>query len=244
MPRMPLETIVRQSKPAFKPAQPSLRRPPPSIKPKQEAPVKSGPVKSIDDDLLTLPPAESFGDEALQGEVIDGRSDISSRIESTASSFAEEVANLRKLLGGSEGTVEQGMLSMVRAMLASTIEMLPIAEGQYKKYKNERAAYAFSTLVNQARELGNDLRTMQDLEGQVIHILTSILQPAFTQVMQHMINEVYAARTEIGRSVRDPRSQEVVQNALNTLLRAHAGYLQDMGGKVQSQLRDYLVEKK
>lgn len=208
----------------------------------------SEPQEVAEDDMLLimpLPDADESGLLSLPGSG-GGELTVIEHVEQATSNFQREIDDLRKLMGENPAEVrsDAGVLSMYRMMLSATLDMLPVAKTQYDRYKNERAAYAFSTLVNQSRDLANDIRSLQDLEGQVQHILANVMQPAFTLLVQNLINEVYAARRTMLAATKDPKAQQAIQTGMEALMRAQASFMQDILSRTQSQLRDYLVDKK
>ncbi len=86
---------------------------------------------------------------------------------------------------------------VTREILASLLRQLPKAEANYKASGAERAAYAYTNLNNQVRDLMADLRAMSSTDALADQIVREAIAPAFMQLVNYIVTEVGTMRSRI-----------------------------------------------
>lgn len=166
------------------------------------------------------------------------------RAENAIATFSKEYANLRKMLGAEAGkdiSADSTNYAMLRAFLNVVLNAVPVAEEQYLRGGSVNSAYALSTLINQAREIGRDLAAKSSAEGQVQHIINEIIWPAIRLIMQQQINQLVYLRQTIENQRDDPT---VIKDSVDHALRGISQILTDAVKRMDSQIRHYLLEVK
>lgn len=67
-------------------------------------------------------------------------------------------------------------------------DCIPLAVKSYREFPKESSARALNSFISQTREISNDIRSLQDKKKNVNKLIASIIQPAFTQIYEEMIN--------------------------------------------------------
>lgn len=149
-----------------------------------------------------------------------------------------EHKKIRKLIR-KDGLDEKDTLVMLKALLSITLSMIPVAEQQYYKYSNERAAYAFNALVSQTREIANDMRSIRDLEEQYGNIVRFIAD-RFRLIAQNMVDEAYKTKKSI-MSMMGSDAKPVLRK-IDALIHHHALYLTESLKALEAIISDYMLE--
>ena len=165
------------------------------------------------------------------------------KTEKNAAIFGKEYRKLKKMIGSNNKNFQgdKAIVAMLRAMLTSTLKMIPTAEYQYHLYKNERAAYAYSALINQAREIANDIRNVQNLEQQVDKIMDDIVKPSFSLIVQHLVEELDNSGKKLYKEVEN---KAIVKKILKRSARNIGRYITEHTASIENQLKKYLVDRK
>lgn len=189
---------------------------------------------------------------AFKVQTTDGRSggggkavtQTEKKVEALMSAFHQEFADIKKMFGAEAEDFQndKSSIAMMRAMLAMTVDLIPVAEKAYRDKPNNFNASALANLTNQARELQNDIRNLQNLEQQIEHINREIMQPGVRQMANFMISETFKLKKELGFYVK--------RASVRRLLYAHVDALATNMGKSMSQhtvemgekVRKYLLE--
>lgn len=107
---------------------------------------------------------------------------------------------------------------VTREALASVVRQIPKAELNYKASGAERAAYAYTNLINNARELMADLRAMSSTDALAEQIVREAITPAFMQLINYVLTEVGTMRSKI-TSANDVKTlQRLLNEHLNKML--------------------------
>ena len=158
-------------------------------------------------------------------------------IERKISQFRETYLKLKKGLG--EGsTLDKKFEIRLQSMLESLDSMLPVAEEQYLKFSNDRNAYAVNTIMNQMREIQNDLRNIRDLDQQVSYIIENIFTPCFYMLSQK-INE---QGLELMQALDERKpSKTTIRLRVESNLKEMAVLLQRTHESVQQEMIKYMT---
>jgi hypothetical protein len=86
---------------------------------------------------------------------------------------------------------------VTREALASVLRLLAGYENSAKRSNAERAAYAYSNLINQARELMADLRAMSSTDALADRVVQDAVNPLFLGLINYLIQEISTIRTKL-----------------------------------------------
>lgn len=140
----------------------------------------SGFSRLVDDD----------GDEGLKYSMFEGQVDLISGLLDEADS--------------AEGVRRFQVIS-----LKMLVDLVPYAEKAYRDDPKQSNAYTINALLTQIRELITDL-TSEDDRGELIQtIMMEILRPAFLQMGQILLDNMYSLRNEIDGDVQPERTKRV-----------------------------------
>jgi hypothetical protein len=164
------------------------------------------------------------------------------KAEKAVAIFATEYQQLRKLVGaeaGKEISADLANSTMLRAFLNVILNAIPVAERSYLNNGGVNSAYALSTLVNNAREIARDIAAKNSLEHQVNHILSEIISPALRLILHQQILNM----NNLGSILNNDRSPKALRDAINKSMEGTAQILTDIRNRLDTQLREYLLEK-
>lgn len=140
-----------------------------------------------------------FGDDEIDDEDDRVDEEASVRFQRAMARVAKRVSN-RTRAYNSPAVQEL----VTRDTLASVLRQLPKAERNYKASGAERAAYAYTNLINQVRDLMADLRAMSSTDALADQVIVDAVRPAFMQLVNYLIVEIGAMRTKITGASGDP----------------------------------------
>lgn len=129
---------------------------------------------------------------------------------------------------------------VTREALASVLRQIPKAERNYKASGAERAAYAYTNLINNARELMADLRAMSSTDALADRVIAESVNPAFMQLVNFMIGEIGNMRTKVNSSNNIDALRRSIHEQLNKMLEEIGGYGQETLDKATENARKAL----
>lgn len=131
--------------------------------------------------------------------------------------------------------------NMQRASLALVLSLIPEAEINYRKSGKQTDAYALNAFIDQARELANDLRMMNDADNQSEFILRRILMPMFLNLGQVLISEITGVKAIVDTEVRDNHASKQVKRSVDQMALSLGKFLTEMQGGIGAQIAAYLA---
>lgn len=147
--------------------------------------------------------------------------DEQDRIDEEASvNFQKSMARVAKRVSNKTQAYNSPAVQEIvtRAALASVLRQLSKAERNYKASGAERAAYAYTNLINQVRDLMADLRAMSSTDALADEIIRSAVTPAFLQLVNYVVNEVGVMRSKITGASSIDALQRQLNEQLNKML--------------------------
>lgn len=147
------------------------------------------------------------------------------KVNSVASMFGQDNLKIQELLDVKEN--DNAIEIAQRAMLKSLFDILPIAESQYREWKNERAAYAFGALIDKARELISDIQAANDRSIVTDRIIFDILQPTMMTLGQFLIDSNYQLKRDLVEYI-EPSKLKEAHKAIDISSKGAATYIQAM----------------
>jgi hypothetical protein len=146
---------------------------------------------------------------------------------------------LAKNIRNNRGSSNNADIKALQELYLLTWELIPLAKENYKQYRSDRGIYALNGLVNQIREIQNDLRQLRTGKKQHAHIINKILLPNLTLLLQHYMTDCFELRKLVSRVERKQRDR--LNTALNNMMQSHGLLFDELSGKIQSTLAEYLV---
>jgi hypothetical protein len=163
--------------------------------------------------------------------------------EEDESIFKQDFDKLRASLSPDNGDnlrIDQVSASFFRASLAMIMELMPIAEKAYRKTQKESAAYALTALMNQARDLTNDVRRSEDAEGQALQ-LKSVVDTTFKSVAQLLLQEKFALQTKVDAITNDPRVRKAIRAEMDATILSFTIGLREHSNLLSARIRSFLL---
>lgn len=160
-------------------------------------------------------------------------------VNSVVSMFGQDNLKIQELLDVKEN--DNAIALAQKAMLKSMFDILPIAESQYREWKNERAAYAFAALVDKARELIADIQAANDRSIVTDRIIYDILQPTMMTLGQFLIDSNYQMKRDL-HEYFDPARQKEANKAIDTTSRSSATYINAMFNDLKDRITKAMNE--
>jgi hypothetical protein len=159
------------------------------------------------------------------------------KIEKEILKLNKRYRNFSKSLKNSTSDT-QSNLKVLKYCLKSTINLLPMSEEIYVRYRNERAAYAYASLTSQARELMNDIRMQSSNEKTVEYMLNNVVLPSLQLVLGHISNDFSEIKTLLVEQL-PPKKAKTARNKLNKMLQGHGQLLSEMSKSVEAKVTEY-----
>lgn len=135
---------------------------------------------------------------------------------------------------------DQAAKNMQRASLALVLRMIPMAEVNYRHTKKRDDAYALLAFIDQARELSNELRMLNDADGQIDFIVNKIVKPLFLNGGQILLSEMLAIKNSIDTELRGEKTSKIIKRRVDESANSLGKFWAEMQQSIASQLDNYL----
>lgn len=187
--------------------------------------------------------ARSLGKIKQRADILDSkpkrkaRSIDADNLLANASKFGVSVSRISKLLAS--GDTERAVGILQRKMLDAIVNVIPIAEQEYKLRPTQSQAYALNGLVSQARELAHDIQNTGDRQKLAITLVQEIIMPAFREVAQAVIDEHYALRKRVDDKVNErdrARVSDLIDQAGQSIARAAADQYKTVANRITESI--------
>lgn len=150
-----------------------------------------------------------------------------------ASSFGYKIGHIRGHLKNKD--YQQASLTTKEALLATMIELVPLAEASLRKSNVSKGIYQFNSLVGQVRELLTDLDGERDLNAMVQSILDEAVRPPVMLLAQMIIQFSNSLKRQL-RAELDEKQCKAVYPLVDEQVRELAGYVQGMFNEIQTRV--------
>lgn len=144
-----------------------------------DLPVLSTPNKRK---VARLPIVQALSDEEITDDEVVENIEIAIN---TASSFGRSVPAIRRHLAGRD--YGSAAITAKGALLATLVELVPLAESAVRENRAQKGIYQFNSLVSQMREVLIDLEGDKDLDGLVLNIFNEGIDPKLRLLGQMLI---------------------------------------------------------
>lgn len=160
-------------------------------------------------------------------------------LSSLTAHFGKDSSRVQDLISNndSDSAIELAQKSMLKMMIG----LIPIAETQYREFKNERAAYALNALVSQSRELIADIQSTKDRSLVADAIIANVIHPTFISIGQFIIDSNRYLRKDLAEVV-DAKDMANVTSALDKNMRSIGQYLQQTVDMLNERIQKMLVD--
>lgn len=169
-----------------------------------------------------LPVVRQIEDDELTEE------EVIAQIEqavNTSSSFGKSVPAIRQYLKGRD--YGNAAITAKGALLATLVELIPVAESAVRENKAQRGIYQFNSLASQMRELLIDLDGERDLEGLITSIINEALDPQLRTFAQMLVQWNSGVKRSI-RGELDQADYKNVASIIDEQTQALATYVSQM----------------
>lgn len=136
--------------------------------------------------------------------------------------------------------IDQASTSFYRSALDMLVDLIPIAETNFRATGREGASYALVALVKQVEELQNAIRMNDDIEGR-IQTLRSLVQGVFVRLAEMVINSKFEAHKAIDNVTNDPKKRKHLRKALDDMILAMAKPMEEYKELLQMQIALYMA---
>lgn len=156
------------------------------------------------------------------------------------STFSKHFAAVKSQLDkGEDVPIEVQSEAFFRATRAMAIDLMPIAEGSYRKTQKEGAMYALVALANKVGELQNDLRMSEDIDGKVATI-NSLLYSNVVRVANMLVQEKYTLQNSIDGIVRDTAQRKALRKEIDETIMSFIAAMEEHRKLLEMQVRAFL----
>ena len=164
---------------------------------------------------------------------------LTQRMKGLKSTFKASVGGI---VGNLEsGDTDRGISIFQKAMLATMLELIPIAEDQYRNSEgNANLLYALNAAISQSRELIADVDAGKDYAQLVQRLSVQVLEPIFLSLANNAVSEIFRFAASIDGDIQ-PDRRRAVKDALNTLARDLAKLMQSAMVALNTQIQDELT---
>ena len=160
-------------------------------------------------------------DELTEDEVI---AQIEQAVN-TSSSFGKSVPTIRQYLKGRD--YGNAAITAKGALLATLVELIPVAESAVRENKAQRGIYQFNSLATQMRELLIDLDGERDLEGLITSIINEALDPQLRTFAQMLVQWNSGVKRSL-RGELNPTDYKNAASIIDEQTQALATYVSQM----------------
>jgi type VI protein secretion system component VasK len=135
--------------------------------------------------------------------------------------------------------VENSSYLFYRANLGMIMDILPLAEEAYRSSKKESAAYAMAALINLGRDLHNDLKMNEDVDGKAV-VMTTLITQGFMRVADLLLREQHELLKRITAIVIKPSLTRSIKAEINTSIVSIAKAMDSTSQLLGMQMSEYM----
>jgi hypothetical protein len=172
----------------------------------------------------------------------DNEEDDKETAKKNVSIFQKRLKKIRRMRD-EEGASEKLNTEILESLRDMVLDLIPIAEVNYRTFKIDKSAYALNTYVNQIREIENDLRAIEDFQTRADKI-KDIVIGQFKYVLQNLMDELYKVQREMLEMVGDDhKQQEIVRASVKQMLKTHSQFCNQALMAINDKIDRYLVKE-
>ncbi len=159
--------------------------------------------------------------------------------EKIKSVFQSSFASIKKQMESDGTAIEESSVAYYRTCLALIHDLMPLAEKNYRTTGKEGAAYVISTLINQARDLTNDLRLAEDVEGKLA-VIRTLVHSSFVRIAELLLREKYNMHNTIDGITSNATIRKAFRKELDSMIMSYGTGLRDFEVILNKQVAAYL----
>jgi hypothetical protein len=162
-------------------------------------------------------------------------------LESVASYFHKSLRAHRKRLKKSKQTLADsaGNIAVLSSLLDMMVSLMPTAERVYRKYKNERAAYAIVALIKELREVSSDIQRYSSSQKNAEVLVDKIIFPSFQLILQNYIN----SSSHIAKIAASGVKPKLIKKEIDKSVAEHTAFLKEIVQATIDKTSQYFTEK-
>lgn len=151
------------------------------------------------------------------------------------SAFGYKIGTIRSQLLNKDYT--NASITIKAGLLATLVELVPIAEQGLRKSEATKGIYQFNALVSQMRELVADLDGERDLRGTVQQVVDDCVKPPMLLLSQAVVVFGSSLKQRIKHELKlDNKDEKALNLLIDDGLRDLARYVQSMSGEIQRRV--------
>ena len=179
--------------------------------------------------------AEKFSKKKSKTELIN--EERQQEIEEEITRINKRYLKLEKSVKDAKSDVQVNV-KILKYCLNMSMHLLPTAQEIYTRYRSERAMYALNALVNQTRDLMDDIRQLSSNDKTVDHMLNSIMLPNLQLILQHTTNEFAELKTILSDAM-PAKKAKMLRATMSKMQKNQAKLLTDIGKMTEEKIREY-----
>lgn len=155
--------------------------------------------------------------------------------------FEDAFKELKKTLsaGNADINLDMSTPAFLRATLLTLTDLIPIAERTFRKTHKETSAYAFTALINQAREIQNDLRITEDLDSKLL-IIHQIIDATIRGIAQSVMTEKFAFQSRFNTLTNDLTIRKAMRKETDAMVSELASTLESHKFLLSDRIRAFM----
>jgi hypothetical protein len=163
--------------------------------------------------------------------------------EEVLSVFEKQIGKIKKRIDAADDDAFNASKTeelLLRAMLKTTIDLIPIAERAFRKSGREQAAYAFRSLNEQVVDFNTRLKMIGDVENQMKFIRENILDPMFRAQANTFLTAFVSMKEKVDTEVDNRKSAKLVKRHLDESLQMLGEFMDKTIEKISNDIGLYL----
>ena len=132
-------------------------------------------------------------------------------------------------------------IQVYKALMDMVLDLIPVAEAKYRVGKEDKSMYALNVVINQSREIANDMRSVQDFEQQALQIIR-IIRQNYSLIAENFVDEIHRSKIYIQEGLV-PDEVRRINLIIKEMTDTHARFLNETLKAMTSQVSEFLVEK-
>jgi hypothetical protein len=152
--------------------------------------------------------------------------------------LSKDIEEIRQMID--DGDDLDAVSRFQRDSLKAVLELLPIAQAQYKKNPTMSNAYALNSIISQVRELVNDMESAREQAQLVDSILDTYVRPTFLNIASYLLNSSTILRSELSPLYSGKQASRDAKACMDRFIREAARYLEDAHNKLREDISNGL----
>lgn len=180
--------------------------------------------------------------EAMQQELTEILESEASGSKKVSSKFKKSFKQFQEKLdpNNPDFRIEQSSNHFNRSTLEMLVDLIPIAEENFRQTKKETAAYALVALVKQVEDVQNSIRMNDDVEGRIA-VIHSLVQAAFVRLADILIRSKFDMHQAVDELISDAKKRQHIRHALDNMVQSMGKPLEEYKKHLQTQIALYMT---